>query len=80
LWPERLAFRDALRASAALVAEYAARKRVLAARYRHDREAYTESKSSFIRRVHRLCGVRRVNRATRNPNDDADSRRGSVRF
>ena len=57
LWRERLAFRDALRGSPELSAEYAALKRELAARFRHDREAYTEAKSSFIQRVLPQCGV-----------------------
>ena len=51
LWKERLAFRDALRADQSLQAEYSILKLALAARYRHDREAYTEAKSPFIRRV-----------------------------
>ena len=51
LWNERLAFRDALRASADLRIEYEALKRSLARRYRTDREAYTEAKSPFIRHV-----------------------------
>jgi GrpB-like predicted nucleotidyltransferase (UPF0157 family) len=51
LWRERLAFRDALRASASLRAEYEALKLKLAAEYQHDREAYTEAKSPFITRV-----------------------------
>ncbi len=55
LWRERLAFRDALRGSVELAAEYAALKRGMAATFRHDREAYTESKSSFIGRVLADC-------------------------
>ena len=51
LWRERLAFRDALRGSADLVARYGALKRGLAAQYRHDREAYTEAKAPFIAEV-----------------------------
>ncbi len=51
LWCERLAFRDALRSSGALRAEYQELKERLAQRYRHDREAYTEAKSPFIQRV-----------------------------
>ncbi len=51
LWQQRLAFRDALRGSAALTARYAALKRHLATAYRHDREAYTEAKGPFIAQV-----------------------------
>jgi GrpB-like predicted nucleotidyltransferase (UPF0157 family) len=51
LWSERIAFRDALRASAALAAQYAALKNDLAVRYRCDREAYTEGKSAFVEAV-----------------------------
>ena len=51
LWRERLAFRDALRASPALAAEYADLKRRLADQYRNDREAYTEAKTPFVQRV-----------------------------
>jgi GrpB-like predicted nucleotidyltransferase (UPF0157 family) len=47
----RLRFRDRLRADPALADEYVALKRVLAARYREDREAYTEAKVPFIRCV-----------------------------
>jgi GrpB-like predicted nucleotidyltransferase (UPF0157 family) len=48
-----LRFRDNLRADPALAGEYAALKLALAERYREDREAYTEAKSPFIRRVER---------------------------
>jgi GrpB-like predicted nucleotidyltransferase (UPF0157 family) len=41
-------FRDSLRANPQLAAEYAALKRSLAARFRADREGYTEAKSKFI--------------------------------
>ena len=51
LWQQRLAFRNALRTSAALVAEYAALKRQLAEKFRDDRDAYTEAKTPFIQRV-----------------------------
>ncbi len=47
----RLAFRDALRAEPETAAAYAALKGELAARYRGDREAYTEAKSAFIEAV-----------------------------
>lgn len=51
LWTQRLRFRDALRADAALAARYAALKADLAARYPSDREAYTEGKAAFVRSV-----------------------------
>ena len=51
LWRERLAFRDALCADPAVAGEYAALKRRLAADFRMDREAYTDAKGPFVRRV-----------------------------
>jgi GrpB-like predicted nucleotidyltransferase (UPF0157 family) len=47
----RLYFRDRLRTDQALATEYVALKRALAVRYPEDREAYTEAKAPFIRRV-----------------------------
>jgi GrpB-like predicted nucleotidyltransferase (UPF0157 family) len=49
----RLRFRDRLRADADLAGEYARLKRELAARFRDDREAYTEAKQAFVERVAR---------------------------
>ena len=46
-----LRFRDRLRASGPLRDEYATLKRELARRLGGDREAYSEAKSAFIRRV-----------------------------
>jgi GrpB-like predicted nucleotidyltransferase (UPF0157 family) len=51
LWTERLAFRDCLRRDPIVAAEYARLKVELAGRYEFDREAYTEAKSPFVRRV-----------------------------
>jgi GrpB-like predicted nucleotidyltransferase (UPF0157 family) len=51
LWRDRLAFRDALRRDPALRDAYAALKQALAARYRHDRDAYTAAKGPFVARV-----------------------------
>ncbi len=48
---EEIAFRDALRASPHLAADYERLKRELAVRHRADREAYTEAKSAFIEGV-----------------------------
>src|SRR5271166_2343247 len=45
-----LRFRDRLRADPALAGEYVKLKQALAARYRHDRAAYTEAKSEFVSR------------------------------
>jgi GrpB-like predicted nucleotidyltransferase (UPF0157 family) len=48
---EHLAFRDHLRTNAQTAAEYAALKRILAARFVDDRDGYTRAKSEFIDRV-----------------------------
>jgi GrpB-like predicted nucleotidyltransferase (UPF0157 family) len=45
---DELAFRDCLRAGPDLASGYVTLKRGLAARYPHDREAYTEGKARFI--------------------------------
>ena len=44
----QLAFRDRLRASPELRAEYEALKQVLAAEFRDDRPGYTEAKTDFV--------------------------------
>ena len=46
---DELAFRDFLRANPTAARNYATLKRRLAARFRDDREAYTEAKGDFIR-------------------------------
>jgi len=51
LWRDQLAFRDALRADAALAARYGALKRELALRHAADKAAYTEAKGPFVRAV-----------------------------
>jgi len=51
LWHERLTFRDRLRADAEVAAEYAALKLALAEKFELDREAYTDAKEPFVRRV-----------------------------
>ena len=48
---DELAFRDALRSDPALTDRYAALKRDLAARFRADREAYTQHKAPFVSEV-----------------------------
>lgn len=47
-WQRHLAFRDALRADAALAAAYAALKQTLAARHADDKAAYQAGKHDFI--------------------------------
>ena len=51
LWNDRLAFRDALIREPDLAVEYAALKQKLADEFRFDREAYTDAKAPFVRRV-----------------------------
>jgi GrpB-like predicted nucleotidyltransferase (UPF0157 family)/ribosomal protein S18 acetylase RimI-like enzyme len=48
---DELAFRDRLRTDPAVAVKYAALKHDLAERFADDREAYTEAKAEFIRRV-----------------------------
>jgi GrpB-like predicted nucleotidyltransferase (UPF0157 family) len=50
-WDEHLLFRDYLRAHPATAREYYDLKQQLAARFRSDRGAYTDAKTSFIERV-----------------------------
>jgi GrpB-like predicted nucleotidyltransferase (UPF0157 family) len=57
LWRERLAFRDALRADAALAAEYEALKQLLAARHGDDTAAYTACKRELVGRVLQQAGL-----------------------
>lgn len=61
LWLERLAFRDALRASRSLRDEYATLKQRLAKQFPSDREAYTEAKAPFVQRVLSIGEARRNN-------------------
>lgn len=48
LWNDHLAFRDALRADAALRRRYESLKLELARQYAHDKSAYTDAKGPFI--------------------------------
>jgi len=57
-WTEHLAFRDALRADAALAIRYLQLKRELAQRFPSDRIAYSEAKSGFVTAVLRARGLR----------------------
>ena len=50
-WNMRIAFRDHLRSHRGAADEYAALKRELVQRFSRDIKAYTEAKSSFIRRI-----------------------------
>lgn len=50
-WREQLLFRDAMRGSEPLRAEYEALKLDLAAKFANDRPAYTAAKAEFIQRV-----------------------------
>lgn len=47
-WVERLRFRDVLRSNAVLAQQYAKLKSELAAKYKRDREEYTNAKSEFV--------------------------------
>jgi GrpB-like predicted nucleotidyltransferase (UPF0157 family) len=52
-----IAFRDALRADPALVAEYADLKARLASQHKQNRNAYTNAKGEFIARALRKAGI-----------------------
>ncbi len=52
---ERVAFRDYLRAVPEEAKRYAQLKRELSAKYPEDREAYTEAKSEYIKRITALA-------------------------
>ncbi|MCU0768500.1 MAG: GrpB family protein [Burkholderiaceae bacterium] len=62
-WKRYLKFRDRLRADAWLAARYAELKRRLAARFRFDRDAYTNGKTGFVEAVLALPGGDRSARA-----------------
>ncbi|BBN81487.1 hypothetical protein PA25_14720 [Pseudoalteromonas sp. A25] len=51
LWQERIIFRNTLRENAHLALEYATLKQQLADNYGHDREAYTQKKWPFIKKI-----------------------------
>lgn len=50
-WKARIAFRNYLSSHPETAAEYAALKKELAAKFEHDREAYTDGKSNFIKSI-----------------------------
>ncbi len=54
-WCDYVALRDYLRAHAEAARQFADMKRVLAARFSHDREAYTNAKSSHVEEILRLA-------------------------
>lgn len=47
-WDQRLAFRNILRTNAELAQRYEKNKRLWAAEFKSDREAYTAAKAGFI--------------------------------
>ena len=51
LWFERIQFRDLLISNGEIANQYSVLKKALAARYREDRETYTEKKWPFIQQV-----------------------------
>jgi GrpB-like predicted nucleotidyltransferase (UPF0157 family) len=57
LWAERIAFRDYLRSHSQVAEDYADLKRQFAEQYRFDREAYTDAKEPFVRRIVELALV-----------------------
>ena len=57
LWGERLTFRDALRRSPALAAEYETLKLRFAQEHRRDGQAYTRHKRAFVARVLTSAGI-----------------------
>lgn len=54
LWKERIKFRDILRTNNKLANNYANIKQALASQYKEDREAYTQEKWPFIKKVLQL--------------------------
>jgi GrpB-like predicted nucleotidyltransferase (UPF0157 family) len=54
-WEDHLLFRDYLRAHPAEAQAYQALKQQLAARFRHDRHAYTKGKTAFVTRILELA-------------------------
>jgi len=55
LWRDFVAFRDYLRCHAEAARQFADLKRILAARYSQDREAYMNAKSSHVQEILRLA-------------------------
>ena len=55
LWSDYITFRDYLRAHAEAAREFAGLKRVLAARFAHDREGYMNAKGPHVQDILRLA-------------------------
>jgi GrpB-like predicted nucleotidyltransferase (UPF0157 family) len=55
LWREYIAFRDYLRGHADTARQFADVKRILAARFARDREAYMRAKSAHVEEILRLA-------------------------
>lgn len=64
-WQAQLLFRDYLRSHPEVAADYAALKRVLAARHGEDRDSYTDAKTSFVARIVGLARAEAEGRAAR---------------
>jgi GrpB-like predicted nucleotidyltransferase (UPF0157 family) len=60
-WQRHLIFRDQLRTNPAAAMQYAELKKELAARFRNDREAYTNGKSEFINSILQKAGMKSYN-------------------
>jgi GrpB-like predicted nucleotidyltransferase (UPF0157 family) len=60
LWSDYIVFRDYLRAHTEVAREFADLKRVLAARFAHDREAYTTAKGPQVQEILRQARSRRL--------------------
>jgi len=58
LWLERIAFRDLLRSHFDVATQYADLKIELAHKYKNDREAYTQKKWPFIKKVLELSDIK----------------------
>jgi GNAT superfamily N-acetyltransferase len=67
LWFDRIAFRDYLQTNSTDASEYAQLKKALAEKHRFDREAYTDAKGPFIRRILKLALAREQHYDLRRP-------------
>ena len=57
LWCEYIVFRDYLRGHRDMVRQFAERKRIMAARFARDREAYMRAKSVQVDEILQLAGA-----------------------
>jgi GrpB-like predicted nucleotidyltransferase (UPF0157 family) len=69
-WDE-LYFRDYLVAHREIVEEYGRLKITLKQQYEHDREAYTNAKTDFIKRITKLARAETQKNATNTPDLDS---------